>query len=674
MIPLLLKACLFHDSGREGEGVDLAEWERESSKNFAEHLRNCGLSQSLAWQCGEAIRLKDDPEACQSLLEHVQTLRSLLHDADALDVMRVRRRFYMDRLECFSRCHNDSNQESVRALAKTVCETIARQGDLNSAITLQDTEDPSTQFFSRDYSLSIEEKQRWEHHFHPLCHQLLEIPRHSEFIENLIGQYSEAAGNPKPHFSLQKLNKKTGPKGGASIGESGQYTDPATGQSYYIKETVSKESACNQVLMANLARQLGLQVPETFIHQEQETFFVVSHWQNNLQGGKEALKALSEEQWAKLFLINVIIGNEDMVNHGWKNIELTPEGEPVMFDWDWAGLATRYKKEEQAESPDPNADDYSSMPVLLKMLRTPGAPAMNSRHTGSQMACRPILEKLTDEQLGRALTDILQNVHWQNVRQLIEHSGFRAGDRTWLTQTLYDRMAWLALRLPGTRNDQPISTAEYKAIEASGIRGGWLQVNSPDIPAGQVCVTQLLDDKYQPLTRLTLKLSREASNRLADNLAIEHHLHRLQAQIKYFNDQPKSNYLDWRSDQLKLAAECLVLAEQLEHDKSRWQDQDQPTIENIAGQLKSIASQCQASATAEQPSEQENLPVIPEKLPVPRFPARVTSRPGEDNEAKVQLAEYSHGFARLTGETVSYLEPSPVRAIQLSPRCTKPAP
>uniref|UniRef100_UPI0021487EFD hypothetical protein n=1 Tax=Endozoicomonas sp. ISHI1 TaxID=2825882 RepID=UPI0021487EFD len=62
MVPLLIKTCLFHDTGREGDGDDTVEWERASADNLREHLRNLGVDQSLAWQCGEAICHKDNPE------------------------------------------------------------------------------------------------------------------------------------------------------------------------------------------------------------------------------------------------------------------------------------------------------------------------------------------------------------------------------------------------------------------------------------------------------------------------------------------------------------------------------------------------------------------------------------------------------------------------------------
>ena len=136
MVPLLVKACLFHDSGRQGDGKDTVAWEQASADNLREHLRNCGIEQSLAWQCGEAICNKDKPDACHHLPEEIQTLRSLLHDADTLEVMRVRACFYMDRLECFTACQDDKQRENYRSLATEVGKVIARQGDLWAPIKL----------------------------------------------------------------------------------------------------------------------------------------------------------------------------------------------------------------------------------------------------------------------------------------------------------------------------------------------------------------------------------------------------------------------------------------------------------------------------------------------------------------------------------------------------------
>ncbi|MBO9494078.1 pentapeptide repeat-containing protein [Thalassotalea sp. G20_0] len=677
LVPLLVKACLFHDSGREGDGKDTTEWEKASSDNLQEHLRNCGIEQSLAWQCGEAIRHKDRPDACKHLPWEIQTLRSLLHDADTLEVMRVRSYFYIDKLECFAACHDDQSREAWRLLAREVCRVIAGQGDLWSTIDLQDNAKTVINFFSQTATGCVNTKKQWEHHPSPLEYQLFTISTQSDFISKLITPFTGLPVAPEPTFSLARLNRQSESLGGSKIGQ--LYNDPVQQQCYYIKTAVSVESACNQALMANLARLLGVNAPVTFAHQEQGCSYVVSEvpadWPGNLKSGKAPLQSLPANQWARLLLVNTIVGNEAMVNEDWENIELTPQGEPVMLNWEFAGMATRYPCPDKPE-PTSKEDDFSSMPVLLIKLRDPRAPAMNSHVIHNP--CVAILSQLDDELLGQTLKTMLREVDWQALDQQIEHSGFLPGDRSWLRQTIHDRIAWLTTRFANSvEAGERVSMAEYQAIAAAGIRGGWLQVKGPDIRGGQLCLTQRLDQDGKPITRMTLQLARNASNRLAYNLALEQGLHHLNTWINYLQCHHQSDsYRDWRSDLASLADECDQLAQQLIRDKERWNPSDHDTIDKAIKNLQTNVATCRESLEADRLSIGENsLNLI--QLPEPAFPARVCSRAAENIEAKVQLAEFSHGFARQTGQSASYfnktqlnyagLHASPVRVAELKP-------
>ncbi|WOG27686.1 hypothetical protein [Endozoicomonas sp. 8E] len=676
MIPLLIKTCLFHDTGREGDGDDTLEWERASADNLREHLRNCGMDQSLAWQCGEAICHKDNPQGCKHLPEAIQTLRSLLHDADTLDVMRVREYFYMDRLECFAASQDDYQRQDWRQLAEEVCQVIARQGDLYYPIKLQVSPTDREHFFSiSDASRCENTKKRWEHHPSPFSYQLFSAGEQSAVVRGLIAPYTGQLAEPsKSSFSLAKLNLPATYVECQNSWPAGLYNDPVNQQFYSIKPASCELSARNQILMANLAGLLGIKVPQSFVHEEQGHFYVVSsvpeQWQGMLKGGEATLRSLSSEHWARLLLINVIVGNENMVNGAWEGIELTPEGEPVMFHWDYAGMATRYPCPEKPE-PAPKPDDFSSMPLLLQKLRNPQAPPMNSLPIDNP--CVDILAQLGDDLLGHTLKDILRQLDWQSLDRLIEHSGFLPGDRSWLRQTIHDRIAWLTTRFPNSLEaGERVSMAEYKAIEAAGIRGGWLPVKGRDIRGGQIGISQLLDANNQPITRMTLKLSREAGNKLADNLALDRGLHRLARRVEYTNftlNDPKhalkERYRDWRSDLTSLANDCDSMAEQLTRDKTRWHRKDRKTINKTVMILRDIVSKCRASLAADVPIIAE-LPAIKTPLPVPVLPARVSSRTGKDVEAKVQLAEFSHGFAKLTGRSVSYLSPKQLDAVRLS--------
>ncbi|WOG27685.1 hypothetical protein [Endozoicomonas sp. 8E] len=680
MVPLLIKTCLFHDTGREGDEADTVEWERASADNLREHLRNFGVDQSLAWQCGEAICHKDNPKGCEHLPEVIQTLRSLLHDADTLDVMRVRGCFYMDRLECFAACQDEQQRQEWRLLAEEVCRVIARQGDLWYPIKLQDSNASHEHFFSiGDASLCENTKKQWEHHPSPFSYQLFSVGEQSGVVRELITPYTgQLTEPPVSSFSLAKLTPQAAAmeECQSSTLSAGLYTDPVSQQVYSIKPASCELSARNQLLMANLAELLGITVPQSFVHEEEGHFYVVSsvpgEWQGKLKGGEARLRSLSSEQWARLLLINVIVGNESMVNSAWEGIELTPEGEPVMFHWDYAGMATRYPCPEKPE-PASKTDDFSSMPLLLQKLRNPQAPSMNSLPIDNP--CVDILAQLEDDLLGHNLKDILRQVDWQALDRLIEHSGFLPGDRSWLRQTIHDRIAWLTTRFPNSLEaGERISMAEYKAIEAAGIRGGWLPVKGRDIRGGQIGISQLLDANGQPITRMTLKLSREAGNKLADNLALERGLHRLASRVKYTNSALNRRYRDWRSDLASLANDCEGMAGQLAKDKSRWHAKDHGTIDQTLMVLQDIANKCRASLIADEPYIAE-LPEIETPLPDPALPARVSSRATEEVEAKIQLAEFSHGFAKLTGQSVSYLDEeqlhftylsaSPVRAVKL---------
>ncbi|WBA81096.1 hypothetical protein [Endozoicomonas sp. GU-1] len=676
LVPLLVKACLFHDSGREGDGKDTTEWEKTSGDNLQEHLRNCGIEQSLAWQCGEAIRHKDRPDACQHLPKEIQTLRSLLHDADTLEVMRVRSCFYMDRLECFADCQDDQDREAWRSLAREVCLVIASQGDLYAAIDLLDSAKPARQFFSKTSTRCVNTKKQWEHHPSPLEYQLFTIGTQSDFISKLITPFTGHPAKPEPAFSLARLNRQSESVGGSRIGQ--LYNDPVQQQCYYIKTAVSVESARNQALMANLARLLGVNAPVTFAHQEQGCSYVVSEipadWPGNLKSGKDPLQSLSANQWARLLLVNTIVGNEAMVNEAWENIELTPQGEPVMLNWEFAGMATRYPCPDKPE-PASKEDDFSSMPLLLIKLRDPRAPAMNSHVIHNP--CVAILSQLDDELLGQTLKAILREVDWQALDQQIEHSGFLPGDRSWLRQTIHDRIAWLTTRFANSvEAGERVSMAEYQAIAAAGIRGGWLQVKGQDIRGGQICLTQRLDQDGKPITRMSLQLVRDASNRLADNLALERGLHHLNTWIHYLQGDLSVSYRDWRSDLASLADECDQWAQQLIQDKGRWHPSHHDAIDKAIKDLQANVAICRESLEADRPSVGKNsLNLI--QLPEPTFPARVCSRAAENSEAKVQLAEFSHGFARQTGQSVSYfnktqldyagLRASPVRVAELKP-------
>ncbi|WP_257294536.1 hypothetical protein, partial [Endozoicomonas sp. YOMI1] len=189
-------------------------------------------------------------------------------------------------------------REEWRRLAKEVCQVIASQGDLWYPIALQDSTAQREHFFSTGAASQCENtKKRWEHHPWPFSYQLFSIGKQSAAIRGLISPYTDhLAEPPAPSFSLAQLTPPADIKACQGSWPRGLYNDPVNQQVYYIKPTSCELSAQNQVLMANLARQLGITVPESFVHQEQDHFYLVSpvpgEWQGKLRGGEETPCAL----------------------------------------------------------------------------------------------------------------------------------------------------------------------------------------------------------------------------------------------------------------------------------------------------------------------------------------------------------------------------------------------
>lgn len=84
-IPLIILACLFHDSGRQGEGNDNPLWEAESGLRCQTFMTNKGFPIDQANLCRDAIMSKDVTGSRPTSL-----IQQLLHLADGLEVIRVR--------------------------------------------------------------------------------------------------------------------------------------------------------------------------------------------------------------------------------------------------------------------------------------------------------------------------------------------------------------------------------------------------------------------------------------------------------------------------------------------------------------------------------------------------------------------------------------------------------
>ncbi|MDR1255551.1 MAG: hypothetical protein LBJ94_01305 [Puniceicoccales bacterium] len=124
-IALAIAAATFHDSGRQGEEVDI--FDALSAQNAERELGNLGLSQEQAKRCASAIERKDSPAAGKD------PIAILLHEADCLEIQRLDS-FRVGRVR-FGTSFLDANQEDsiTKERILTLREGVS-EGQVNEAL------------------------------------------------------------------------------------------------------------------------------------------------------------------------------------------------------------------------------------------------------------------------------------------------------------------------------------------------------------------------------------------------------------------------------------------------------------------------------------------------------------------------------------------------------------
>lgn len=139
LIHLTQIAAVFHDVARKDEGED--RWDIQSSETCFEFFQTVApsLNSSIARLIANTIAYKDSKSLylkfarsirlSEEQAEQADYLRQLLHDADCLDIMRVRKTFKMQYLEL---CQLPSLKNSAKAIIQLVQDIgllINYQGD-----------------------------------------------------------------------------------------------------------------------------------------------------------------------------------------------------------------------------------------------------------------------------------------------------------------------------------------------------------------------------------------------------------------------------------------------------------------------------------------------------------------------------------------------------------------
>ena len=649
-IPALMKTCLLHDSGRKGEGEDRPEWEAASGENCRQHLLALGADPLLADECGKAIEFKDQPDSYPyNQSARGRLIRSLLHDADVLEVMRVRRDFDLDYLELYQ-----SGSAGVRKqlfeLAKDVRDIIAEQGDLRDSASIGNRDGNPEHSSETLTGHPLDRPTKWQYERAPdaLMAQMRHLqnskPAWFQKLEGCLGSLPE-----QKIFTLEGLTKEEKHLGSCvNTDEAGRYRNPTDSTRYYVKSSPDPANSENEVLMAQLARLFGLNVPDYQLHRENGNTYVVSPWLPDLQEIPD-FSELTGEQKSQLFVVGALLGNYDLFTHGGNTLK-TEKGDLVCLDW---GVAGRYSAI-TTNGRHLLKSNFGNNPIELSAFKG-HYPELSQKYFAERRATVAdnhwrVFQDLTDQDLLPFVRKLLQ-VPGEAIDQLVELYGpEKPGERLHLRQLLHNRRAWFALRFPEACKPSltpALTPAECGAVKASGVTGFCRAVRSGAVVDGEVRLWERQKADGTPQTMATLTLTPDAARQLESQWGILAQRRLMSDRLNFYRLHSDDMTLDpdFCMELLETAQRCRSLADELETKPKQWQD---PSVEIVAA-YKKAASLLEQAAVSNNPAGLAQLPVI--TAPVARLPDRVF--PTGVVMDKASPCEIINGFGKLKPEDQS---------------------
>lgn len=166
--------CL-HDAARRGEAMD--RWDKESGELCYNTLHQLftDITPSTSSAFSSMITYKDEP---QGYVDHLTSigipkeqvplwnyLRELVHDADCLDVMRVRKTFKVEFLSLAGRAANPYGATALLSLVCQIRDLIHEQADMYKDLSIQHPFKDLSPITSLEKKFSIDIKKGYEHAF-----------------------------------------------------------------------------------------------------------------------------------------------------------------------------------------------------------------------------------------------------------------------------------------------------------------------------------------------------------------------------------------------------------------------------------------------------------------------------------------------------------------------------
>lgn len=202
LIHLTQIAALLHDSAREDEGAD--RWDQQSGVICLEFFQNkiAGLHPHMQQIIANTITFKDSKEtfieSVQILgltIQQAQTLdylRQLVHDADCLDILRIRKTFKMKFLDVTTL---SDAMPLLIALVREVCSLIHQQGDQYFPCDIQSVSGDMLATYDAHFNVDIKYEYEWSDQIYPKIikdmHHFSLLKLIQDPIENVLLAFEE---------------------------------------------------------------------------------------------------------------------------------------------------------------------------------------------------------------------------------------------------------------------------------------------------------------------------------------------------------------------------------------------------------------------------------------------------------------------------------------------------
>ena len=394
--------------------------------------------------------------------------------------------------------------------------TVYQKCKTNDLVQVQKVENPCSRCFIDKPS-----------HLQPLPQALVELKtlREKLAVASVHKETRLQAGVPlqahekEPHqepVTLDEFSSLREEPSGAGL-----FCHNRTGTLYHLKPVDDQDAARSEVLMANLARASGLNVPETSLIEGKGKFWIVTPWVEGLVTGEGTLTRLDRHQLARLFITAAWLGNRNIIG---KNFDHTAVGgDQCIYGLNWCG-AGYYSGGRHRKTVDNLIGSGGFFGTVFELK--------DMCNGGMHRSAARVFASLTEEDIEAVIPEFLEQAPCR-VSELVKQYGPEGeAERHYLEKTLYDRLVYLGMCYPKCL--PPVTESELKSIAFNGLHGTEIAVSSQHLQRQSIIVGHRFNEQGEGETQLYFELCPKKTHEFSQQLGLPKSNYELGARLAYF--------------------------------------------------------------------------------------------------------------------------------------------